>query len=250
MGRKIFLLLAALLLLGGCYAAQPLEDPSPSAAETSTPTAPPTPTPTPTSEPTQEVKELWGFPIDDTHDAFEVPTGGELGTVLVTVERGEENEEYGFPLTLSVWTEDDLTTPIQTMEVEESYYFHWHDVEDANFDGYMDFTYQWLLGAKAGMPHLWLWNEESQQFVEEPAYADIPNPRTDPGTQTISGYISYSAAGDGEETFHHWEDGHLVCFRKEERTYPDAEGKQEMVIYERVNGKLTEVSREPLVMLG
>lgn len=172
MGRKISLLLAALLLLGGCYAAQPLEDPSPSAAETSTPTS--------TSEPTQEVKELWGFPIDDTHDAFEVDTKGKLGTVLVTVERGEENEKYGFPLTLSVWTEGDLTTPIQT----------------------------------------------------------------------ISGYISYSAAGDGEETFHRWEDGRLVCFRKEERTYPDGEGKQEKVIYERVNGQLTEVSREPLVMLG
>ena len=243
MFHKFAVVLAVLLLLGGCHKASA---PAPIPSET----AAPVPSATPSPEPTEEPKELWGFPIDETHDAFEVDTGGKLGTVLVTVERGEENEEYGFPLTLSVWREGDLTTLIQTMEVEESYYFHWYDVVDANFDGHMDFTYQWLLGPKAGMSHLWLWDEESQQFVEEPAYADIPNPWEDPENQTISGYISYSAAGDGEETFYRWEDGHLVCFRKEERTYPDENGKQEKVIYERVNGELVEISREPLVMQG
>lgn len=126
-------LLAVLVLLGGCHrAAAP--------TVTSAPTATPTPTPAPSEEPT----ELWGFPIDDTHDAFEVDTGGKLGTVLVTVEQGEENtgEFGGYHYTLSVWSRDDLTAPIQRLE-ETGTSLGDIDVIDANFDGYTDFLYTW-----------------------------------------------------------------------------------------------------------
>lgn len=217
------------------------------------PTATPTPTPLPTPSaevsptPTEEPTELWGFPIDETHDAFEVDTKGRLGTVLVTVEiKGEEWEEFHF----SVWAANDLEKPIQTMVAERANAFRWHGVMDANFDGYMDFTYQFFLGKNAGMSRLWLWDEEVGQFVEEPEYANISNPRVDHETQTISGVNTFTNAGDGIKTFHRWEDGRLVCFRQEEITYPDENWKQEKIIYERVNGELVEISREPIVMLG
>ena len=78
---------------------------------------------------------------DDTHDFFTVPTGGRLGTVVVTVELGEKSDpdEFGTsPLTLSVWSPDDLTAPIQVIQSETDDVFHWSDIVDANFDGYMD----------------------------------------------------------------------------------------------------------------
>lgn len=256
----LFAVLAALLfLLAGCGPKETVM-PAPSPSEvvtptpTATPTSTPTPTPTPTPEPTEEVKELWGFPIDETHDAFEVPTGGKLGTVLVTVELTEERDDEDRTLFhFSVWSKDDLTTPIQKIKayLYNVLFLKSSEVVDANFDGYMDFTYQWILTAKSGMARLWLWDEETRQFVEEPEYANIPNPRVDQETQTISGVVSYSGAGDGEETFYRWEDGHLVCFRKEEIVaYCDENWKWEKVIYERVDGELTEISREPTVMLG
>ena len=192
-------------------------------------------------------ESVWGFPVDDTHDAFLVPTKGALGTVLVTVEMENEAAQE---LHFSVRTKDDLDKPIQTMTAQRVNVFHWHQEQDINFDGYGDFTYQWMLGKNAGSSTLWLWDEKAQKFVEEPEYANIPNPWADPETQTISGIITYTNAGDGEETFYRWENGELVCWRKEVRTYPEENWEQEKIIYERVNGELVETSREPLVMLG
>lgn len=193
----------------------------------------------------QGPETLWGFPIDDYHDAFEVPTGGALGTVLVTVEfEGEDSGESQF----SVWNPNDLDAPVQTMTAYEMYLRHGSNIEDVNFDGYMDFTYSatwWAHGANA---RLWLWDEAAGQFVEEPVYAEIPNPRVDADTQTIEGY-NYSG-GWGLETHHRWENGELICFRQVEYTYPDEDFNQEKIIYERVNGELVEVSREPYAMLG
>ncbi len=245
--KKLLLPALLLLCLAACArspGAAPADPPTP--ALTPVPTATPTPTAAPT--PSEEsVKTLWGFPIDDTHDAFEVPTGGRLGTVLVTVElKGEEMDQLHF----SVWTADDLESPIQTMEAERVNVFHEHDVVDANFDGYMDFTYPWLRGKSWGQSSLWLWNEAAERFAEVPEYADIPNPWIDGETQTISGILTYTNAGDKTETFYRWEDGRLVCFRKEEIVYHCEDISWERVIYERVNGELAEVSREPVQMLG
>lgn len=247
MGRKISLLLAALLLLGGCYAAQPLEDPSPSAAETSTPTAPPTPTPTPTSEPTQEVKELWGFPIDDTHDAFEVPTGGELGTVLVTVERGEYELDGLYHCTFSVWDANDLTTPIQTFE--RMGLVRWHTLMDANFDGYMDFCYTDYNAAANEAFCLYCWDEEQGQFVLAKEFWGY-GIEVDKENKSLSNYVHITLYAWATETYR-WEDGELVCFRIEEcEVLNDELQSVERVTSEWIDGQWQEVSRETYAMQG
>ena len=138
--RKLALLLAGILTLSACAVPAAETSVPPLATRPEAVTPPPTPTPEPTHQPAEEPKELWGFPINDTHDAFEVPTGGKLGTVLVTVEMNEEE----FISTVSVWDASDLTAPIQTME-EEGAAPHRRELLDANFDGYMDFTYIWAL---------------------------------------------------------------------------------------------------------
>ena len=114
-----------------------------------------TPEPEPTSE---EVTELWGFPIDDTHDAFEVPTGGKLGTVLVTVELVEVEGTFFEEQHFSVWTASDLINPLQSMTAEDVTCFKWKDVRNANFDGYMDFGYMYAMGNQPAYYHYWIRN--------------------------------------------------------------------------------------------
>lgn len=240
--QKVAALLAALLVLSGCHRAAA---PTPGPGETAAPAPSATPSPAPSEDPGQ----LWGFPVDDEHDAFEVDTKGQRGTVLVTVEKTGGSAYDGATLCrFSVWAREDQTTPLQQMELHLWSTFGGANVVDANFDGHMDFTYRLMLSAKSAMASLWLWDEEAGQFVEEPEYANIPNPLVDPESQTISGVVSYSAAGDGEERTYRWEKGHLVCVERVEYTYPDEAGNQEKVTYERLDGQLVETSREPVAV--
>ncbi len=240
-GKAILFFLTALLALSACAA------PS---AETAPPA--PTPTPIPTPEPTpkptpKETSDLWGFPIDDTHDAFEVPTGGKLGTVLVTVELKEGKEIGWDALSFCVWRSDDLTQPIQTMEVEESNAFHWKDVRDANFGGYMDFGYMYAMGTQPAYWHYWIWDEVQGLFVLEPEFDEISCPEFDEETGIISGYARDGDAGlSGHTTFHQWIDGRLVCIRRVETWLNDndREGNIRLVtliVQDQVDGELKTV---------
>jgi len=239
--RRLIPFLALLALLTACAAPT---------AERSVPTPSPevtvTPEPVPTPEPTPAPKEsetLWGFPIDDTHDAFEVPTGGDLGTVLVTVEiENEDAEELQF----SVWSADNLEKPFQTMAAERIWSFHWNDVRDANFDGYMDFGYMYAMGNQPAYYHYWIWDEEQGLFVAEPEFDQISWPEFDEETGTISGYARGGFAGAaGTTTFHQWIDGGLACVRRIE-TFPygeDTLNEIRLTVEEPVDGVLTEIFR-------
>lgn len=245
------LLLAALLLLSACGREAAEDSPPPSVEPSPTQTAEmPSPEVSEPETPTPE-ELLAQQTIDDTHDAFLVPTGGKLDTLLVTVEKEPvAGDEWTNLLQFSVWDPTHMDEPIQRMEGGMyDYPFHGYHTEDANFDGYADFSYTYMLGAKAGWARLWLWDEEAGQFIEAPEYAEIPNPYIDPETQTIWSTCSFSAV-NGEETFYRWENGTLVCFRKVEYTYPDENFNQEKIVYERINGELVEISRETHQMLG
>lgn len=238
MFHKFTVVLAVLLLLGGCHKASA---PAPIPSET----AAPVPSATPSPEPTEEPEELWGFPIDETHDAFEVDTKGELGTVLVTVERGEplygpEADGY-YQCTLSVWDESDLTTPIQTWE-ETMPEPGGGELMDANFDGHTDFLYTWNWMAVNWPFSLYIWDEEQGQFIHK---ADFMGRwvEIDEAEQVIEVYVHWTNV-DGVSEIYRWENDELVCFRREE--YSDGDH----VTYELVDGEWQELSREPDPRLG
>ncbi len=228
-------LLALLLLLSGCRTAPepsqaPASAPSPSADVTAAP------------EPAGEPKELWGFPIDDTHDAFKVPTGGKLGTVLVTAEESLDEEfEFLPPLTLSVWTKDDLETPLQSFEL-------WGatlggTVLDADFDGYMDFYYTWFQAVASNTNFsLYTWNEEEGKFA---SVGDFHGSgfSVDEEEQSLRTHVHYTGYSGADEAYR-WENGELVCFRR--GTYEALEDNPEHIEYvtcELVNGQWQEISR-------
>lgn len=213
---------------------------------------------TPPEAPTPE-ELLARQPIDDTHDAFLVETGGKLGTLLATAEKGERGSEpnpewelWEFPVHFFVWNPRDMDEPIQTMAVlVDDLAFGHHEVVDANFDGYMDFSCLYLMGNGASSSFLWVWDEGIEQFVEVPEYREISFPRCNPETEVIDGFARSSGAGDGVTTFHRWEDGELVCIRRIELWWdPDEEIMTEeettvhpmhITVEDRIDRELTQV---------
>ena len=245
MRKRVFaLLLCFTLPLSACgQGREEIPEPAPTVTAAPAPTPTPTPEPEPTSE---EVTELWGFPIDDTHDAFEVPTGGKLGTVLVTVELVEVEGTFFEEQHFSVWTASDLINPLQSMTAEDVTCFKWKDVRNANFDGYMDFGYMYAMGNQPAYYHYWIWEEEQGRFVAEPEFDQISWPQFDEETGVISGYARGGFAGAaGTHTFHQWIDGKLVCIRRI-TTFPygsDTLNEIRLTVEEPVEGTLTEIYR-------
>lgn len=93
----------------------------------------------PTKTPQQALLEEQ--PIDDTHDAFLIDTGGELGTLLVTAELDEvaPAKDCRATVRFTVWDPDAMDEPLQTIIAATNIFLDW-SIIDANFDGYADFT--------------------------------------------------------------------------------------------------------------
>lgn len=239
MKRGLLLLTLCALLLGGCQG-----------GETTSPVSAPPSEPAPKT--VQELLEEQ--PIDDAHDAFLVDTGGRLGTLLVTVERGEQNleEEFGgYFTTLSVWNPQKMDSPIQTMEIEVGgWAFGHHNVVDANFDGHQDFGYLWFMGAHSSESwDYWFWNEKQGEFAWASEFCDegISSPSFNAEDKTVSNLMRYSGAGDGVSTIYKWVDGKLVCMRKiedEPTGWTDYNSPWILTVKDRINGELTEVFRK------
>lgn len=232
--KGIVFLLAALLTL--CACAAPTTEtvpPAPSAVET------PAPSPTPTLTP-----DLLGFPMDDTHDAFEVPTGGTLGTVLVTVETKEPMGEGFFRCAFSVWSAADLTKPIQTFEEYGS--ICGSDLIDANFDGYMDFCYTYYRGASNATFDLYLWDEVREQFAFEEEFFGTGLVANEESEQLC--VYCHESAFSGVTEIWRWENDELVCERLVRVHYPefleDGAVQQLLTVEDHANGEMTEVYRK------
>ena len=186
-------------------------------------------------------------PIDDTHDAFLVSTGGKLGTLLVTAELAMENkDEFGTrDITFSVWNPVDMEQPIQTFSEEFMMGVapEFHHVVDANFDGFQDFGDLFHAGNQPYYQHYWLWDEVQGQFQYCAPLVEISQPVFDPERQVITGWARSSGAGDGINTFHRWEDGELACVRRIESFSPWEEPSI-VCVQDRINGELQQVYRE------
>lgn len=275
MKRGTHLLAAALaLLLAECGAGEPagaspsLEPPQPVTAARQLPETPGPLTEELEPSPSLTPEELLARqPVDDTHDAFLVDTGGKLGTLLVTAEKGKRGadpdpgwEQWENPVYLSVWNPTDMSQPIQKLE-GTIWDMCWdigdrHVELDANFDGYMDFSWLCSRGNGASSSYLWVWDEEAGQFVEVPEYREISLPRCNPETGVIDGWARSSGAGDGVTTFHRWGDGELVCVRRIELWWePDEEilTEEEITVFpmhitveDRIDGELMLVYSEVL----
>ncbi len=237
---RLLLLTLCALLLAGCQAKETPS--SESEGDNSASQSEPAPSPKTLQELLEEQ------PIDDTHDAFLVDTGGRMGTLLVTTELVpyEEPSELFYHQQFSIWDPANPAQPIQIQEIDlETVHYGYYQVLDVNFDGYQDFTYLFAMGVQVELYHCMIWDEELGRFVEEPVYAEIPSPNVDPETETISGWSRNSAASDGTTPIYKWIDGELTCVRKIEtfRKEWNADSPMVLTVEDRIDGELTEVFR-------
>lgn len=187
-------------------------------------------------------------PIDDTHDAFLINTGGKLGTLLVTAELDEETPARDCRATVrfTVWDPDAMDEPLQTIMAGTNIFLDW-SIADANFDGYPDFTCTYLRGNQPYYDQLWIWSEAHRRFEGVPAYDGISVPELDAETETIYGFHRSSAGGTGLHTFHQWVNGNLTCVRRVEIDSGPANTVR-MSIQDRVAGELAEIYHEDFPM--
>lgn len=243
MRKVVYTAAAVLLLLAGCGERGPAAQPGP----TQTPSGPSAPaSPAPEASPSPALT-LADFPVDDTHDAFAVDTGGSLGELLVALEWDDEGELFPdapFTLRFTVWDPLEPDQPLQTLTMEDCYEFGpFGQVVDANFDGYMDFGYPYSLGASNAYYWFWLWDEEQGQFVEAPELADLSRPWFDAETQTVSSSTHSSAVSSGQG-FYRWEEGELVLIRSVAIDGPAEDGSLVLTVKDRAGGVLTQVYHE------
>lgn len=183
--------------------------------------------------------------IDDTHDAFLVDTGGELGTLLVTAELDEETptEDCRATIQFTVWDPYSMDEPLQTLTAGTDIFLDW-SIIDANFDGYMDFACTYLRGNQPYYDHLWIWNEYDKRFDSIPEYDKISVPTLDEETETVYGFNRSSAGGTGEHSFYQWVEGKLLCMRRIDIYGIDQGDTIRMSIQDRVAGGLAEIYHE------
>ena len=181
-------------------------------------------------------------PVDDTHDAFLVSTGGRLGTLLVTAELAEEiKDEFGTrDITFSVWNPVEMEQPIQTFskECKMGIAPEFHNVVDADFDGFQDFGYLFHAGNQPNYWHYWLWDEEQAQFIYYASLGSVSSPGFDADRQIVTGGARSWAAG-GTNSFYRWMDGELVLVRE-----INIDFTKRIVVKDLIDGQLAEVYRE------
>lgn len=180
--------------------------------------------------------------IDDTHDAFLVDTQGKLGTLLVTAELAMESKsEFGTrDITFTVWNPAEMEQPIQTFTEEfmMGVASEFHDVIDANFDGFQDFGYLFHAGNQPNYWHYWLWDEEQAQFMYYAPLIEVSQPVFDAEYQIVKGWARSSAAS-GTHSFYRWMDGELLLVRE---IYLDF--IKMIVVKDLMDGQMVEVYHE------
>ena len=70
-----------------------------------------------------------------------------------------------------------------------------HNVVDADFDGFQDFGYLFHAGNQPNYWHYWLWEEEQAQFIYYAPLGSVSSPGFDADRQIVTGWARSWAAG-------------------------------------------------------
>ena len=243
--KKWMIFLAALLLLtGGCGVPEPEPVPEPG----------PEPEPVESLVPAPTARDAVQWLTDPSHFLFYIDHWPDAH--IITTERTEEG------LALTVWSEDSLDAPVQTILIEDCEDFDQMvsvsgnayepnsgalvTVQDFNFDGQDDFGFCYRRGMQPRFYHVWLWDEDAGQYQAEPAFDEMPSPDVDWVDMKIECYIRGGAAGaQGDHSFYQWVDGVLTEVRHIKLDFEDWEdyNNHYVSVTDLIDGEMQEVFR-------
>lgn len=88
--------------------------------------------------------------------------------------------------------------------------------DDYNFDGYTDFSIMYNQGNANSYYYFWLYDKTRHNYIRSDALSNIPSPRFDKQTESISSYDHISAS-DNIDALYVWQDGVLKLVRRKVR---------------------------------
>ena len=108
----------------------------------------------------------------------------------------------------------------------------------ADFDGDMDIYIPCNVGATNGFYSFWLWDAETETFVEETAgLRSLPYPHFDPEEKLIRSHM-LDTATCSEDFIHSWRDGELVCLRSVYHAYSLDEQTVQVTVWDEELGTI------------
>lgn len=112
------------------------------------------------------------------------------------------------------------------------------EVEDMNFDGYLDLRIQSSIPAGPNTPYLyWLWNPETSLLEVNKELEEITAPEFDSSTQTIHSFNRDNAA-EYSDVYYRYIEGSPVVVRSLIHKFDDDQVLWQVTINELINGKM------------
>jgi hypothetical protein len=120
------------------------------------------------------------------------------------------------------------------------------ELEDLNFDGYLDVKLLAYVGGTGNYGfHVWMYKPTGRQFVYEPFLSEKGRLKADPKTRTLTSSWVMGAGTNGSSSIR-WISGRPVVVKEEVLDWNKERSCQELVIRERRRGRLV-VTREGCV---
>jgi hypothetical protein len=194
----------------------------------------------------EEITESFIIDIGDGIHTFKVM----MEAQPFEFEEDEENLFFDSILEVSVYDINDLSSPVQiTEDKTNGSIFRDYEIVDANFDGYMDFSYLYSRGNANYICVFWIWDPETKAFKTSDELNEISMPQFDPDLEVVSGFWRDSAASN-ESRYYKYIGGKLTCVRIMEMGYPDDNDNQILSVQDYRNGHLVEVFHEKALLKG
>lgn len=180
----------------------------------------------------------------------EAASAGGSRAFLAVAEQGEWTEDGTCDWTVTLYDTADLTTPIQKIEDTIGWLTDSVRWQDANFDGYPDFSYTTSTTVRNDYDAWWLWNPVKKRFEKSEVLSALSDVAVDKESCQITSWNEKTMQEYTCEVYD-WQKDTLVCLRRLETQMTKTPDGLTTTYYERRHGELEPVrvweytAREP-----
>lgn len=158
--------------------------------------------------------QRWEDPDYDGGQSLALDVGDGEHIFWIEAELGDWLNEFEKKVTLSIYRRELDEEPLQVIETATvAPSFLELESVDADFDGDMDFYFPHNVGATNGFYSFWLWDGETETFVEDHSdLGSLSYPRFDEEEKLIYSHM-HGSATSSTDSIYAWRAGELVCLR-------------------------------------